>query len=38
MDVYVLDYCGNITDCATIAAIAALKHFRLVNDDDVMMM
>ena len=29
VDVHVLDHCGNITDCATVAAITALKHFRL---------
>ncbi|CAI8023434.1 Exosome complex component RRP45 [Geodia barretti] len=28
VDIHVLDQCGNITDCATVAAIAALKHFR----------
>ena len=30
VDLHVLDYCGNIIDCAAIAAIAALKHFRCV--------
>ena len=28
IDFYVLDHCGNITDCAAIAAITALKYFR----------
>lgn len=29
IDLHVLDHCGNITDCAAIAAITALKYFRL---------
>ena len=28
VDLHVLDHCGNITDCAAIAAVTALKHFR----------
>ena len=28
LDLHVLDHCGNIIDCASIAAITALKHFR----------
>jgi len=28
VDVHVLDHCGNILDCASIASIVALKHFR----------
>ena len=29
IDLHVLDHCGNIIDCAAIAAITALKYFRL---------
>lgn len=29
IDLHVLDHCGNIRDCAAIAAITALKYFRL---------
>lgn len=36
VDLHVLDYCGNIIDSATIAAITALKHFRQVGDWNVM--
>ena len=28
VDLHVLDHCGNIIDCAAIASITALKHFR----------
>lgn len=28
VDIHVLDHCGNILDCAAIASITALKHFR----------
>lgn len=28
VDIHVLDHCGNIIDCAAIASITALKHFR----------
>lgn len=28
VDCHVLDYCGNIVDCCSIAAITALKHFK----------
>ncbi|XP_064392820.1 exosome complex component RRP45-like [Halichondria panicea] len=28
VDVHVLDHCGNIIDCAAIATLTALKHFR----------
>ena len=28
IDIHVLDHCGNIIDCAAVAAITALKHFR----------
>lgn len=28
IDLHVLDHCGNIIDCAAVAAITALKHFR----------
>lgn len=31
VDLHALDNDGNITDCASIAAITALAHFRLVN-------
>jgi len=39
VDIRVLDHEGNITDCACIAAIAALYHFRrpeyTIEDDEV---
>ncbi len=28
VDITVLDYCGNVVDAATLAAAAALRHFR----------
>ena len=28
LDLHVVDHCGNIVDCASIAAITALKYFR----------
>jgi len=28
LDVHVLDHCGNMIDCANLAAIAALRHFK----------
>ena len=32
VDIHVLDHGGNITDCASIAAITALAHFRFSDN------